>query len=500
VLVAEELAMPPGSVRVVMGNTDVSPFDFGTFGSRAMPFAAPPLRAAAAAAREVLREAAAERFGLPAADLTVAGGIVAGPDGAPSVDFADLLAGVRRVERVPADRPVTSPAAWRTAGRPARAAGGGDVVTGVKRFPADLRADGMQHGCLLRPPAFGATLRSADTARAKALPGVSVVREDDFIAVLAPTAVAARQAVNAIDAVWDRAPQPGRDELASYLRSHPVDGESGPNAPFRHEQGDVDAALAAGAVRRAETYTTAYIAHVPLEPRSALATWQGGHLTVWTGTSTPFRARRELAQAFGVPEQQVHVIVPDYGGGFGGKHGSAVAAEAARLARAAGQGPVEPPRGVSLELPASRGAHRRREQHGPVREDQRLVVRQHPLRAGRDPDPVRHPPPAHRLPAGRLAAAAGLVPGAGRHGEPLRPGVSHGRAGPRHRRRPAGVPAAPSGRRPARRRVPRGRGPDRLAGPGPERRRDRDRRRFREGRAGRHGGRGQGGRRRHAAR
>jgi nicotinate dehydrogenase subunit B len=337
VLVAEELAMPPASVRVVMGNTDISPFDFGTFGSRAMPFAAPPLRAAAAAAREVLREAAAERFGLPAADLTVAGGIVAGPDGAPSVGFAELLAGVRRVERVPADRPVTPPAAWRTAGRPARAAGGGDVVTGVKRFPADLRADGMLHGCLLRPPAFGATLRSADTARAEALPGVSVVREDDLIAVVAPSAVAARQAVDAIDAVWDRSPQPGRDELASYLRSHPVDGEGGPNAPFQHEQGDVDAALAAGAVRRAETYTTAYIAHVPLEPRSALATWQDGHLTVWTGTSTPFRARRELAQAFGVPEQQVHVIVPDYGGGFGGKHGSVVAAEAARLARAAGR-------------------------------------------------------------------------------------------------------------------------------------------------------------------
>jgi nicotinate dehydrogenase subunit B len=336
VLVAEELALPPASVRVVMGNTDVSPFDWGTFGSRSMPFAAPPLRAAAAGAREALRKAAAERFGLPAADLTVAGGIVAGPDGAPSVGFAELLAGVRRVERVPAGEPVTPPAAWRSVGRPARAAGGADVVTGAKRFPADLCADGMLHGCVLRPPAFGAALRSADTAPAEALPGVSVVREDEFIAVVAPDGAAAREAVAAIDATWDRSPQPGRDELADYLRAHPVDGE-GPRAPFRHEQGDVDAALAAGVVRLAETYTTAYIAHVPLEPRSALAAWQDGHLTVWTGTSTPFRARRELAQAFGVPEQRVHVIVPDYGGGFGGKHGSVVAAEAARLARATGR-------------------------------------------------------------------------------------------------------------------------------------------------------------------
>jgi nicotinate dehydrogenase subunit B len=335
-LVAEELAVPPARVRVVMGNTDLSPFDLGTFGSRSMPFAAPPLRAAAAAAREALRDAAAERFGLPAEALTVAGGIVAGPDGAPSAGYGELLTGVRRVEKIPADGPVTPPSAWREAGQPARASRGAEVVTGAKRFPADLHADGMLHGCVLRPPAFGATLRDADTGPAEALPGVTVVRDDPFIGVVAPTSAAARRGVAAIEAAWDRAPQPGPDDLADYLRSHPVDGE-GFGAAFRHEQGDVDGALAAGPTRLTAQYTAAYIAHVPLEPRSAVAAWRDGHLTVWTGTSTPFRARGELARALGVPESAVHVIVPDYGGGFGGKHGSTVAAEAARLARAAGR-------------------------------------------------------------------------------------------------------------------------------------------------------------------
>jgi nicotinate dehydrogenase subunit B len=334
-LVAEELAVPAASVRVVMGNTGVSPFDLGTFGSRSMPFAAPPLRAAAAAARELLRAAAAERFGIPAAELTVAGGIVAGPDGAPSIGYPELLTGVRRAERVPADAPVTPAAVWRAAGRPARAAGGADVVTGAKCFPADLRVDGLRHGCVLRPPAFGATLRGADTTAAEALPGVTVVRDGAFIGVVADTAGGARQAVEAIDATWQRSPQPGANGLADYLRSHPIHGE-GFGAPFRHEQGDADAALAAGPVRLAAHYTAAYIAHVPLEPRSAVATWQDGRLTVWTGTSTPFRARRELAEALDVPEPSVQVIVPDYGGGFGGKHGGTVAAEAARLARSAG--------------------------------------------------------------------------------------------------------------------------------------------------------------------
>jgi nicotinate dehydrogenase subunit B len=336
-LVAEELAVPPASVRVVMGHTDVSPFDWGTFGSRSMPFAAPPLRAAAAAAREALRAAAAEKFGMPAAHLTVADGIVAGPDGAPSIGYSELLTGVRRVEKVPADMPVTPPPAWRAAGHAARAAGGGNVVTGAKRFPADLRMDGMLHGCVLRAPAFGATLRGAGTAEAEALPGVSVVCDGEFIGVVAPTPSAARQAVAAIDATWDRSPQPSQEELDGYLRSHLIEGETGPRAPFRHEQGDVDAALAAGPVRLAEHYTAAYIAHVPLEPRSAIAMWRDGHLTVWTGTSTPFRARRELGQAFGIEEDRVHVIVPDYGGGFGGKHGGSVAVEAARLSRAAGR-------------------------------------------------------------------------------------------------------------------------------------------------------------------
>ncbi len=338
-LVAEELAVPPGSVRVVMGSTDVSPFDLGTFGSRSMPYAAPPLRSAAAAARELLREAAAERFGLPAGDLTVGAGMVAGPDGAPSIGFSDLLTGVRRVERVPADGPVTPRSAWRSAGRPVPAARGAEVVTGVKHFPSDLHFDGMRHGCVLRAPAFGATLRSADTARAEALPGVSVVRDGEFIGVTAGSRDAARRAIGAIDASWDRTPQPGQDELAGYLRSHPIDGE-GFSATFRHEQGDVDAALAAGPGRWTAHYSAAFIAHVPLEPRSAVAAWRDGHLLVWTGTSTPFRARRELAEALDLPEDRVHVTVPDYGGGFGGKHGSSVAVEAARLARAAG-GPVK---------------------------------------------------------------------------------------------------------------------------------------------------------------
>jgi isoquinoline 1-oxidoreductase len=335
-LVGEELALPPGWVRVTMADTDISPFDEGTFGSRSMPHAAPPLQAAAAAAFRLLREAAAARFGLPASDLTAADGMIAGPDGAPSVSYGELVAGQRRVEMVPPDAPVTPATAWRSAGRQARAARAADAVTGSKMFPSDLHIDGMLHGCVLHPPGYRAELAGADTSAAEALPGVTVVRDGPLIGVLAASQHTARQALAAVAADWQE--QAGCDPagLEDYLRGHPVEGK-GWRGPVEQATGDPDAALAGGPVRVDATYSAAYIAHVPLEPRAALARWDGGELTVWAATSTPFRARRELAEGLGIGERSVHVIVPDFGGGFGGKHGAVVALEAARLARAAGR-------------------------------------------------------------------------------------------------------------------------------------------------------------------
>jgi CO/xanthine dehydrogenase Mo-binding subunit/aerobic-type carbon monoxide dehydrogenase small subunit (CoxS/CutS family) len=338
-LVAEELAVPAGRVHVAMADTDVSPFDLGTFGSRAMPHAAPPLRAAAAAAFGRLRAAAAERFGLPVGQLTASDGMIAGPDGAPSASYADLVAGQRWVEHVPSDAPVTPARAWRhAAGKPARAAGAATAVTGAKAFPSDLRLDGMLHGRVLHPPATGATLRHADTADAAAMPGVTVVADESLIGVIAPDELTASAALATIDADWTGPSEPAPDpvNLAAYLRAHLVAAE-GWGGAVASTTGDPDAMLDAGVVRLGATYQTAYVAHVPLEPRSALARWDDGHLTVWTATSTPFRARRELAAELGVSDESVHVIVPDFGGGFGGKHGSVVALEAAWLARATGQ-------------------------------------------------------------------------------------------------------------------------------------------------------------------
>jgi len=331
-LVAEELAVDPAGVRLVQGDTDLCPYDPGTFGSRSMPDAGEALRRAAAGAREILIDFAVARAGGPRACFRAEQGSVACAMTGDRLPYGALLAGMQRVEVLAGEPPLTSPAAWTTAGHP-YAAPRADAVTGTRRFVSDLNRPGLQHGAVLRPPAPGAVLLAADTAAAEAMPGVTVVRDGGFIGVTAGDPQTAWRAVAAINADWDQ-PPPAPADLETYLRTHTVDGEGWQRA-VSSEAGDTAAALAAAATGVEATYTTAYLAHVPLETRAAVAEWEDGRLTVWTGTNVPFTVRARLSQALGIGEAAIRVIVPPFGGGFGGKHGDE-AIEAARLARGCG--------------------------------------------------------------------------------------------------------------------------------------------------------------------
>ena len=127
--------------------------------------------------------------------------------------------------------------------------------------------------------------------------------------------------------VGDRA-HPSSEGLYDHLRAQARGGV--PRNPFADE-----VSKAAKSLR--QTYHVAYVQHCPMEPRSAVAEWENGRLTVWTASQVPFGVRSELCNAFGLAEDRVRVIVPDFGGGFGGKHSGECAVEAARLARTAGQ-------------------------------------------------------------------------------------------------------------------------------------------------------------------
>jgi nicotinate dehydrogenase subunit B len=334
--IAAELHVPLSSVRLVMGDTDLCPYDIGTFGSRSIPDAGEQLRQAAAGARECLIELAATRWDARASELVAVDGSIRSTGGHFAA-YGDLVRGLRRVEVASDHARVAPVSGGHQVARPAARLTAVEIVTGAKRYPSDWSRPGMLHGRILRPPANGATLRSVDVARAAAMPGVTVVHEGSFVGVAAPDPATAGQALEAIEAQWDLEPQPSESDLVTHLRDHPVDVEGWEGA-FHDEVGAPDEALAAAPVHLDATYSTAYIAHVPLETHAALAEWgDGDRLTVWTGTQVPFGVREELAEGLQIPEAQVRVIVPDTGGGFGGKHSGPIAVEAARLARAVGR-------------------------------------------------------------------------------------------------------------------------------------------------------------------
>ncbi len=333
--VAEELRLPLSAIRLVMADTDCTPFDMGTFGSRTTPTISYLLRQVAAATRLLLCELAANRLGVESHELVVADGrVVHAPTGR-ACSFGELARG-RRLTETYAGAPITPPDKWTQAGTEVPPVDGVSIVSGAHRYTPDLTLPGMLAGAVLRPPSFGAALVSLDAAAAQALPGVSEVREGDFVGVTARDRHTALRARDSLLADWTATEHVPSTQLFDYLRANPAGAEDPPRwpLPLHHEQGQVEAARAVAELTFAQSYSVAYIAHAPLEARAALAHWAGGRLTVWTGTQRPFGVRGELSEAFQIPEEAIRVIVPDTGSAYGGKHTGEAAIEAARLARA----------------------------------------------------------------------------------------------------------------------------------------------------------------------
>ncbi len=341
--VAEELRLPIAAVSLVMADTDRVPFDMGTFGSATTPRMAPQLRRAAAAARELLLDLAAEQTKVDRATLTVADGRVTHAATKQSFSFGELTQDQKLTKAIAAEIAVMPAAEWKIAGTSVPKVDGRAIVTGKHQYATDVKRPGVLYGKVLRPPKLNAKLVNVELKEAEALPEVTVVHDGDFVGVAAPSAPRAEQALAAIRAEWDSPPQASGKSLFAELRKKPQsDGAGGFGGRFgggfgNQEQGSVETGLKEADHKVKATYMVAYIAHCPLEPRAAVAEWQDGKLTVWTGTQRPFGVRSDLASAFKLQDNLVRVIVPDTGSGYGGKHNVEAAIEAARLAKAAGK-------------------------------------------------------------------------------------------------------------------------------------------------------------------
>lgn len=314
--VAEELRTPVASIRMVMGDTTLTPFDMGTFGSNTTPQMWPQMRKAAASAREMLIDLASQKWMVDRASVSVINGKVTAAGH--SAGFGELTHGEKLTRTITTSAALTPATEWKMAGTSVPKIEGRAMVTGAHKYTFDIKRPGMHYGKVLYPPSFGATLSSLDGSAAEAMSGVKVVRDGDFVGVTAPDPQTAEKALAALKADW----KPVVAE-ASSVDVYPY---------FKKTSRDGDASKAG-----LTSYTVAYIAHVPLEPRAAIAEWENDSLTVWTGTQRPFGVRSELSTSFKIPEDRVHVIMPDTGSGYGGKHTGEAADEAARLAKAAGK-------------------------------------------------------------------------------------------------------------------------------------------------------------------
>jgi len=333
---ADELDVPLESVVMVMGDTALCPYDAGTWGSMTTPYFGPVLRAAGAQARAVLIELAAVHLKVPKERLDVKDGVVFDKTRRETkVTYAQLAEG-KRIERpLEQEAQVKTVSELNVIGKPQNRIDALEKVTGKAKYAGDIRVAGMVYAKVLRPPAHGAKLKSLDTSAVDNIDGAQVVRDGDLVAVLHKNPDEAEKALAEIKADYD-IPEARFDDKSVF--DYFVDNAA--NGEVNNKGGDIESGLKLARDVVEQTYLNSYVSHATIETHTALAQFEGSKLTVWASTQTPFGLRQQLARQLSVPVEDIRVIAPFVGGGFGGKISNGQAVQVVKLAKIANK-PVQ---------------------------------------------------------------------------------------------------------------------------------------------------------------
>ncbi|MCA9734738.1 xanthine dehydrogenase family protein molybdopterin-binding subunit [candidate division KSB1 bacterium] len=334
--IAEELDVPLASIHMIMGDTEQCPWDMGTFGSMSTRFFGPALRAAGAKARAVLLELAAEKLNIAKNKLHVKDGFVfdtAQPEN--KVSYGQLAQGKAITRTLNEDAVVKSAQNYKIIGKPMNRLDAREKVTGKAKYAGDIQFPDMLYARILRPPSHESKRISVDTSPAEKMNGVQLLRDGDMIAVLHRHPDMAEKALDKIMVKWDT-PDSSLNEKSIYDHLLKV----APEGKVIEETGDITRGCEASEEVFDTTFYNAYVAHAPMEPHTATAKFEGDKLTVWASTQTPFPTRDRIARSLNMAAENVRVITPFVGGGFGGKSASQQAVEAAQLAKLSGK-PVQ---------------------------------------------------------------------------------------------------------------------------------------------------------------
>lgn len=332
-MMADELNVPLEKVKMVMGDTDLCPYDQGTWGSMSTRIFGPSMRAAAAEARGVLVDLASKQLGVPASQLEVKDGMITDTKNpSKSVSYASLTKG-KKIEKFLDVKPsVEDYTKFTFVGKSYIHSDAVLKVTGQAKYAGDLKIPGMVFARILRPPSHGATLKSADTSVAEKIAGTSIVKEGDLVAVLNENKDKADEALAKIKAEYTFNELKVNDKTL-YDRMLKADSTTN----VIKTAGDIASGRNLSDKVFDSEYHDPYLAHTAIETHTALAQLEGDKMTVWASTQSPFGLRDGISRELGFPIEKVRVIAPFVGGGFGGKGEFRQGIEAARLAKLSGK-------------------------------------------------------------------------------------------------------------------------------------------------------------------
>ncbi len=328
-MLADELDVDVKRVKMIMGDTDLCPWDGGTHGSLTTRAFSPFMRKAAAEARAVLLEMAAKKLGANVENLEVNDGVISVKNNPnKKVSYAELAKGqkiTRYLDKKPEFKDYSE---FKIMGKSFTHQDGIIKVKGEAKFAADIRLPGLLYARILRPPSHGATVTSVDTLEAEKIEGVQVVKDRDFIAVLHDNPEKADWAIQRVKATYAFDEKVVDEKtIFNYLLN------SNAEARENNNKGDISAGKALSSEVIESEFHDGYVAHATMEPHAAVVVIEGEKATAWVGTQAPFQAQESLARELGFSLENVRVITPFVGGGFGGKSPHRQAVEAARLAK-----------------------------------------------------------------------------------------------------------------------------------------------------------------------
>ena len=332
-IVAEELDVPLTLVRVIEGDTALTPDQGPSSGSFSIQIGGMQLRRAAATARQALLQRAAQRLGTRPGDLVVEDGTLGDKSGGKTISYAELIGGGAFSLKLDNEAPLKDPASYKMVGTSEPRLDIPDKVTGRFTFLQDFRLPDMLHGRIVRPPAIGARLQSVDENSVTGIPGVRVVRQGNFLSVVAEHEWAAIKAMRQLTASWSPwAGLPLQGELWNDVRRTPITKDD-----VTSNVGDAAAALAQAPKRLKSSYDFAIHTHGSIGPSCAVAEIKDNKLTCWTPSQATHNLRKQLAAMLGMPDTDVRVIYIEGSGCYGRNGHEDAAGDAALLARAVGR-------------------------------------------------------------------------------------------------------------------------------------------------------------------